>query len=119
MNIPKDIQKEWDDHLSDIKIMIGLPKFISKANYNLLEFSSTLFHYALGVALKEHPPVGLPYLYSEFIKAYMFMNYILDDYLSLGDREKLFLKYLKSELEESKVHMQTVHDHYTHRFIDR
>ena len=119
MKIPDEIQKDWTEHLSEWKIALGLPKFTEKAAYQLLELSSTFSSYALGVALEEQPPISLPGLYSDFIKAYMFASFVLDDYLFNEEREKLFLNYLKRELDESKEHFQMVLDLHTKRYKDR
>lgn len=119
MMIPEDIQKEWDDHLYDWRTTLGLPKFLDKVAYNLLELSSTFSSYALGIALEQHPPVGLPHLFSDFIKAYMIAKYVLDDYLWEEGRKKLFLDYLKKELDESKEHLQKIIDNHTSSYRDR
>lgn len=119
MNIPDDIQEEWNDHLSEWKIALGSPKFIEKAAYNLLELSSTLSSYALGLALEENPPIGLPGFFSDYIKAYMFASFVLDDYLFDEDKKKLFLDFLRRELEESKKDFQMVFDLHTKRYKDR
>jgi hypothetical protein len=58
MMIPEDIQKEWDDHLYDWHITLGLPKFLDKAAYTLLEFSSVFSSYALHIASDQYPPSG-------------------------------------------------------------
>ena len=56
--IPEDIQKEWDDHLYGWHITLGMPNFLDKAAYNLLELSSVFSNYALYIASEQYPPVG-------------------------------------------------------------
>ena len=119
MMIPEEIQKEWDNHLSDWRIALGMTKFLDKAAYNLLELSSTFSSYAIGIASKQKPPVGLPSLFSDFIKAYMFAKYVIDDYNWEEGRKKIFLDYLKRELDESKEHLQEIIDHHTSNYRDR
>jgi len=119
MMIPEDIQKEWDAHLKEWRITMGMPKFLDIAAYKMLELSSTFSGYALGMALGDHPPVGLPYLFSDFIKAYMFAKFVLDDYLWDEGRKELFLDWLRRELDESKESLQKITDRRISSFRDQ
>jgi hypothetical protein len=55
--IPEDIQKEWDDHLYDWHITLGMPKFLDKTAFNLLELSSIFSSYALYITAEQYSPV--------------------------------------------------------------
>ena len=117
--IPENIKKEWNEHLSHWKTALGTPRFISKAAYMLMELSSTLSRYALGTALKENPPVGLPFLFSDFIQAYMFAKYVLEDYIENEGRKKLFIEWFEKELDESKENLQKVIDLHNRNYWNK
>ncbi|GAI38017.1 unnamed protein product [marine sediment metagenome] len=119
MMIPEDIQKEWDAHLKEWYTTMGMPKFLDLASNNLLELSSTFSSYALGIASEDDPPGSLVALFSDSIRAYMFAKYVLDDYLWCEERKKVFLIFLKEELDKSKEHLQKIIDIHTKRYRDR